>query len=94
MLQDQKNYNTSEIIRKEKASTTNINNAEQVKEVKDARYEIAEQKKQWFKTEVAKKSQVTQMAKQNICLAQDKFSKQQYAKREGNLISSHPFRNK
>ena len=83
MLQDQRLYNTTEMFRKEKESTRKIVKESQVKKIKDTRKRIAEEQKQWFRNEIAKKNLFSQVAKQNIILAHDKISRLQHAKKEG-----------
>lgn len=93
MLQDQRLYNTTEMFRKETESTRKIVKESQIKKIKDARKKIAEEQKQWFKHEIAKKNLVSQIAKQNINLAQDKINRLQYAKKEGTVSVNYLYRN-
>lgn len=92
MLQDQRLYNTTEMFRKETESTRKIVKESQIKKSKDARKKIAEEQKQWFKNEIAKKNMNSQIAKQNISLAQDKLSRLQYAKKKGIKLVNYLYR--
>ena len=93
LLADQKLYNTNEIKKKKQESTRTFFREIQLNKTKKARQDIIEEQAEKLKAEIDKKNRISQIAKQNLNIAQYKMNQMRIQKAKGRIFLYQYFQN-